>query len=186
MSYYALISSLPSLTLNGSAVITLEYFLSSCEAYINGEKYRILEELSLDPQGNGFAENTLAGRYAAWECALRNAIVKRRSKVTDRDPESFLNKDIEEDHEAERIAAAAWNISNPLERERILDQARWMKIEDLENGEQFSFEQLCAYKLKLLIQRKWLGRSQDRAAQNLELSTESVVRSIESKSKQEN
>lgn len=186
MSYYALISSLPMLTLEGNAGITVERFLSCCETYVKGEKYRILEELGLDPAADQFKAGSLPGRYAAWECALRNAIVRSRSNKLERDPAVFLNKEAGVEGDTERAAAAAWATVNPLEREKILDQARWMKIEELECGERFSFEQLCAYKLKLLLQLKWIGRFQERAAENLELSAESVVRSIETNTKQEN
>ena len=84
------------------------------------------------------------------------------------------------------ILAAAWMVSSPLEREKILDQARWEKIEELEAGQLFSFEQLCAYKLKLLLQLKWVGRSPEQAAQNLDLAPSMVERSIELQTKQEN
>ena len=186
MSYYALISSLPMLLPEGNAGMTPERFLSACGTYVKGEKYRILEELGLDPMPDQFKPDSLPGRYAAWECALRNAIVRSRSNKLDRDPAAYLNKEAGVEGDTERAAAAAWTVSDPLERERILDQARWMKIEELEAGSLFSFEQLCAYKLKMLLQLKWLGRSRERAAENLELSTDAVVRSIELKTKQEN
>ena len=186
MSYYALISSLPMLTLEGDSGFTPERFLSYCETYIEGEKLKILEDLALDPSLNRFKADSLPGCYAQWECALRNAIVKKRARSLNVEAESFLNKEAQEETDVERIVSAAWMISSPLERELILDRARWEKIEELEAGNSFNFEQLCAYKLKLLLQRKWLGRSPEQAAQNLELATEKVERSIELQTKQEN
>ena len=186
MSYYALISSLPMLTLDGNAGMTPERFLSACEMYVKGEKYWILQELGLDPSPDRFKSGTLPGNYAAWECALRNAIVRSRANKLDRDPGSYLNRAAGTEGDTERAVSAAWATANPLERERILDQARWMKIEELESGFPFSFERLCAYKLKMLLQLKWLGRVQEHAAQNLEDSANAVVSSIEMKTKQEN
>ena len=186
MSYYALISSLPMVLLEGDAGITVDRFLSYCAACVKKEQYKILEKLALDLSPADFKADSVPGRYAAWEAALRNAIVKCRSRKMDCDPEAYLNKTAEEEFDAERAATSAWLVTNPLEREKLLDQARWQKLEELEFGTQFSFDQLCVYKLKLLLQRKWLGRVQELAAKNLELSVEAVIRSIESKTKQEN
>lgn len=188
MSYYALISSLPMLTLEGNSGFTPERFHSYCEVYVSGDKLKILDDLGLDPSLEQFSADSLPGRYAAWECALRNAIVRKRSRKLNVDAAEYLNEDprTEAESDVERTASAAWMISNPLERERLLDRARWEKIEELEAGQLFSFEQLCAYKLKLLLQLKWLGRVPEQAAQNLELSTQAVERSLELQTKQEN
>ncbi|MBQ9772484.1 MAG: DUF2764 family protein [Lentisphaeria bacterium] len=186
MSYYALISSLPMLLLEGNAGFTPERFLSYCDAYVSGDKLKILEDLGLDPSLERFKPNSLPGRYAIWECALRNAIVRKRSHKLNVDAAKYLNEDAWTEADVERIVAAAWMVSSPLEREKILDQARWEKIEELEAGQLFSFEQLCAYKLKLLLQLKWVGRSPEQAAQNLDLATSMVERSIELQTKQEN
>lgn len=186
MGYYALISSLPMLTLDGNAGMTPERFLSSCQTYVKGDKYKILEELGLDPQPGQFKTGTFPAKYAEWECSLRNAVVRKRAGRLDRNPGAYLNAEAAEECDTDRAAAAAFTVEDPLERERILDQARWMKIEELESGSQFSFERLCAYKLKMLIQLKWLGRVQERATENLDRSTDAVIRSIESKTKQEN
>lgn len=186
MSYYALISSLPMVLLEGDAGITVERFLSYCAPCVKDEQYKILEDLVLDLSPERFKKSSVPGRYAAWEASLRNAIVKFRSRKMDCDPADYLNAAAEELIDAERAAASAWLVTNPLEREKLLDQARWQKLEELEFGTQFSFDQLCVYKLKLLLQLKWLGRVQEQAAKNLELSAEAVVRSIESKTKQEN
>ena len=186
MGYYALISSLPMLTLDGDSGMTMKYFLSSCESSLPEKKYNILEKLELIPDPTEIESCSFTERYGAWENALRNAIVRVRANKLDRDPADYLKEKDSFELDAERAVAAAWAVTNPLERERILDQARWNKIEELAGGDTFSFEQLCAYKLKLILQRKWIERAADRAARNLDLSTGNVLNSIEQNMKQEN
>ncbi|MBQ7402272.1 MAG: DUF2764 family protein [Lentisphaeria bacterium] len=185
MGYFALISSLPMLTLDGTNAITAEQFLSCCETYVTEKELRILQELKFPPSPEDFEPSTFAGRYAAWECALRNAVVRIRANKTGRSAGKYLNPEGGIEADAERAVSAAWAVGNPLERERILDQARWMKLEELESGTLFSFEQLCAYKLKLLLQKKWNDRSEKQAAYNLEASIDAVLNSIETNTKQE-
>ena len=179
MAYYALLASLPMLTCEGNAGITPDYFLSCCSAFVDGDKFRILEILTLDPEPECFPESSFAQRFSLWECALRNAIVHVRSEKWNRDPSDYIKKEIESEADSDRLAATALSIKNPLERERYLDQVRWEKIEEMEFGGQFTFDQLCAYKLKLLIQQKWIRREQSNAAGNLELAVESVCRQTE-------
>ena len=186
MGYYALISSLPMLTLDGDSGMTMKYFLSSCESCLPEKKYNILEKLELIPNPAESGNCSFTEQYGIWENALRNAIVRIRANKLDRNPEEYLNEKDSFELDAERAVVAAWAVANPLEREQILDQARWNKIEELAGGDTFSFEQLCAYKLKLILQRKWIERAADRAARNLDLSTENVLNSVEQNMKQEN
>ena len=89
MSYYALISSLPMLLLDGNAEFTTERFYSYCENYLKEENLQILKDLDLDPVLGRFKADSLPGRYAAWECALRNAIVKIRARKLDCEAAEF-------------------------------------------------------------------------------------------------
>ena len=180
MHYYALISSLPMLTLENDTGMTVERFLSACQSFVNKAEFRILEELTLDSPPESFGKTSFAGRYAAWEASLRNAIVRARAGKAGADPAAYLNRDAEVEADAERAVNTAWAAGNPLEREFILDRARWTKIEELESGKPFSFEKICAYKLKLLVQRKWTDRRKGKPEDNLEQSVNSVARASES------
>ena len=180
MHYYALISSLPALLPDVDSGITPEKFLSDCQAYVGGADYRLLEQLSLDPVPGEFPKGSFARKYSEWECALRNAIVRFRSGKIGADPISYLNRDAGVEADAERAVSSAYSVGSPLERERILDHARWTKIEELETGNNFTFEQLCGYKLKLLIQQKWAHRNPEKAAENLEQATAQISSQTES------
>ena len=65
-------------------------------------------------------------------------------------------------------------LQNPLEREKLLDLARWRKIEEFEFGNRFNFNVLCAYKLKLELLLKWKARDAGQSQKNLDLAAEEV------------
>ena len=56
----------------------------------------------------------------------------------------------------------------------MLDFARWQKIEELEFGNRFNFNVLCAYKLKLELLLKWKARDAGQSQKNLDLAAEEV------------
>lgn len=167
--YFSLLSSLPMLRMGEAPGISMDEFLSSCSVFIRGEKWDLLCRLNLVPQKNcSFAENTLAAEYYQWENALRNSIARLRAAKLGNNFEQFIRQETEFEISANRSAAAAYAMENPLERERVLDTERWNKIEELELGEIFSFDLVCAYCLKLQIVSKWSTRNQDQAKVNLE------------------
>ena len=53
------------------------------------------------------------------------------------------------------LAMNAYRSPSPLEGERILDEARWQKLEELSFGHYFDLEFLLIYALKLLILERW-------------------------------
>lgn len=168
MHYYALISSFPVVTLDSDSGMTADNFLSACQAYIKGDDLRTLEELSLDPSPEKFESGSFARKYASWEASLRNAAARARSARLGIDPTAYLDREAEVEADTERAVNSAWAAADPLERERILDRARWTKIEELEAGKPFSFEQVCAFKLKLLLRQKWADRQNGDPENNLE------------------
>ena len=68
----------------------------------------------------------------------------------------------------------AFAAENPLEREKMLDAARWRKLEELELGNLFNFNVLCAYKLKLELLLKWKARNAELSQKNLDLAAAEV------------
>ena len=63
---------------------------------------------------------------------------------------------------------------NPLEREKLLDLARWRKLEELEQGHLFDFDSLGAYRCKLLIAEKWQKRASGIPSENLDRAASAV------------
>ena len=57
------------------------------------------------------------------------------------------------DAELGRIAAL-----NPAERERAVDRLRWRMLDELTWGNEFEFDHICAYRIKLRLAEKYRGR----------------------------
>ena len=175
MHYYALVSSLPALLPESCQEMTVEKFLADCSTQIPSAEFQILKTLSLDPAEGQFPSGSFGARYMEWETSLRNGLVRARAAGQEKEPAKYLNRNAGIDSDAERAVSAAWLTDSPLEREQIIDRARWAKIEELERGFSFRFEQLCAYKLKLLINEKWKKRQEEKGAENLETATGLVM-----------
>jgi len=155
--------------------MTMEELTSSCELYLSAAQMELFRTLSLSANdASAFPENSFARNYIAWEISFRNSIAKLRAARLNVDPSAFLHADGSYDTEADRGAREAFNAENPLEREKLLDRARWNKIDELVFGNLFNFNALCAYKLKLEIQLKWNARSAERSAENLDLAASEV------------
>ena len=173
--YFSLLSSLPMLQMGENPAICAEYFLSSCSAFIFKNDWDTLCSLRLLPQKDVcLPDSSLAGKYMHWESALRNSLVRFRSAWFGTDPRTFLRDDGSFEADADRVVIRAYAAVSPLERERILDEARWTKIEELEQGKLFSFDNICAYYLKLQIVDKWVSRTGEQAGKNLETASNEV------------
>ena len=202
MELFSLLSSLPYLKLYEKPVISFAKFLEYCANNIHGEHLVLLEELSVlpgrgtkaaVPSGNDYDAlyaafekrirkilpvKALICQYAKWEIALRNSIAAiRASKWRGGEMGANVRPDAVYESETDTIAKAAYSASNPLERERILDEARWNKLDDLarlNHFHGFTYDAVCAYGLKLQIAEKWVSRTSDAAISNLDKAVTTV------------
>jgi hypothetical protein len=117
-------------------------------------------------------------QYAKWEIALRNSIAAiRASKWRNGEIGANVRPDAIYESETDTIAKAAYSAANPLERERILDEARWNKLDDLarlNHFHGFTYDAVCAYGLKLQIAEKWISRTKEAAIANLDKAVANV------------
>lgn len=199
MELFSLLSSLPYLKLYETPYYTFAEFLELCSMRISGVQMALLEQLSILPgckkNGNitgkdydaeyadfqnrirkSLPERALIRKYAEWEMALRNSLAKIRASKWNR-TENSLRENIAYEADTERIAQAAYSAANPLERERILDEARWDKLDELtriNHCHSFTFDAVCAYGLKLQLAEKWVRRSGEAAMANLNKAAELV------------
>lgn len=175
MVLYALISSLPTRSMDEAPAMTEEELLSSAELYLSEAQKRQLRLLTLHTDNaSDFPSGSFARKYTEWEISFRNSIAKLRAQRLNLDPSSYLRAEGSYETEADRLAREAFHAQNPLEREKLLDRARWSKIEEFSFGNLFNFNVLCAYRLKLAIQWKWRKRSADKPEENLDLAAEGV------------
>ena len=185
MELFSLLSSLPELTLFEQPGITHERFLYFCSSYFHGKRMDLLNNLSLHPETGdpavsgilrGFSKNSLPCAYSRWEAALRTSLARIRAS---RNPGrgSLERPDAGYETDADSAARRAYAAPDPLERERILDRARWEKLDELArsgHSHAFQFDSVCAYSLKLLIAEKWTERKEADASANLDRAADAV------------
>lgn len=172
--YFYLGASLPMIKRDESPVLSVEAFLALCQDWVEPERVDFLRKLDLRPvEGLRIPAGSAVAEYLSWESAMRERLAKVRAAKLGR--EDFVVSDADGNFiEAENLAQELHSAPNPLERERLFDNARWRKLEDMELGHIFDFDILCVYKLKLLLRSKWQARQQARGSANLDKAVEGV------------
>ena len=195
--YASLVSSLPLLKMTEAPLVSRGKFMSDCSGMLDEKHLALLREFSLvpglrpgqKPQDGAqdapeaieefigkFPKGSLAREYLVFETALRHSAMKIRAAklgaafAAPKPGHTFF------DPEADRMVRAAFAAPNPVERERILDAARWNKLDELEvrNRTRFNFDTICAYSIRIQIAEKWAARSEGNSAEGLDRTVSSV------------
>lgn len=168
-SLYYLISSLPSLKFGDKPPFSDDKFLSLCAACLNSAKIRELKSVALTPAITARKfENETARKWSEWDTCLRNRIIRLRKPAFHADATTFQKAEKDYFSEIDKLVQEAFSISDPLNREKSIDSARWKKLDDLESGHVFDFEKLVVYRLKLLLLEKWAAKKTDQGKKNFE------------------
>jgi len=156
-----LISSLPLLREGEPPPFSADDFVRRCADWLSPAELDALTDLQLLPPDlpPDLPPHPAVAAWHAWETDLRNRVAGIREAAVQRDPEA-------DRHEAgpacfpgnERIVQEAFAAPDPRERERLLDHARWRRLDDLETSWSFGFDRLCIYKLRLLLAAPWPQR----------------------------
>jgi len=161
------------LSLGEAPAISSEKFLESIGERLLAAEAAELRNLSLSPGDDVSGIDSIQG-WNTWETSMRNAILRMRVKGAsalleryERDGGGFLM-------DTEAAARAAFSKSDPLEREKLLDEARWAFCDDLELGHEFDIVKLAAYRLKLLLCEKRLILSVEKGGENYDAVVDSV------------
>ncbi len=161
MNYYYFVATLPELSFDTPPDMSLEDFITLCEAQLSPRDYKVMKELLASTPditgGSGFAK--------AWqekETQLRNAIVKIRAAKQQKDAAPFLKETKAIETAATRAAEEAFLKKSPLDRELALDHFRWQQIEELAGLDQFTTKAVLAYGLKFKLATRWadMGREE--------------------------
>ena len=103
---------------------------------------------------NSASEDTL-GKWANFEIALRNELVRARARRKKIDPLKFVRLPDPSEAYISHVAMAAYRSASILEGEKILDLARWNFLDSLSYGHYFDLDFLLIYALKLKILQRW-------------------------------
>lgn len=195
--YFSLVSSLPLLKMTEAPLVSHGKFMSDCAGMIDAKKLELLRRLSLVPGAlpgqkpqdaaqdgpdaleefiGEFPKGSLAREYLRFETALRHSAMKLRAAKLGAAFALPKPGHVFFDPEADRMVRAAFSAPNPVERERILDTARWNKLDELEakNRSRFNFDTVCAYSIRIQIAEKWNARNAGNSAEELDRTVSSV------------
>lgn len=178
---YSLLASLPALSMLEKPAITSAAFLEAAEAFVQGKDLEDLRALSLVPAENAnFSKDSFCAQYTAWEMALRSAILRlRTAKRKEALPENGKHE-LTFECDSESAAQRAYAAADPLEREKLLDQARWLKTEELTVRSIYDLNSLGAYYIRLQIAEKWAARKAGDPAANMDAAAEKLTGGSES------
>ena len=198
--YVSLVASLPLLKMTEAPLVSYGKFMSDCAGMIDAKNMDLLRRFSLvpgllpgqkqqdaasdDPNAleefiGEFPKGSLAQEYLRFETALRHSAMKIRAAKLGASFALPKPGHVFFDPEADRMVRAAFAAPNPVERERILDTARWAKLDELEvkNRTRFNFDTVCAYSIRIQIAEKWAARSAGNSAEGLDRTVLSVLAS---------
>lgn len=200
-NYFALKASLPMLRFDEAPPVTSEKFLELCAAFLDTGRMDFLSSLRLDGREvpRLAAEREIGGASAAsgdnpeigsvtayfrWEICLRNTFVQLRAGKLSADPEPYLVKFAPYETSAAATAQEVFSApGDPMEKERMLNAARWRLLDGMEWEHSFDFDGLCLYRVKLLILEKMAARKSPDAAGNLDKAAETAERTVQSTEK---
>lgn len=176
MAYYYLVASLPSIELDGELPWTPEQFLKACENTLEPSD---MMEIRLVMEGEEVRSgHPLLRRWHGRETQLRNAVARHRVARLGIEPASAQREHAEFDVGIERGVADAMKASDPLGRERALDELRWGVAVDLAKEEPFGLGAVLGHALQLRLANRWRGMSDERGRLALEALVESRVTSV--------
>lgn len=145
--------------------MTVDEFLFASKPYLSSKEYSILKRVSLIPQSD-FESSSAADRWNDMEKFLRKRLALSRAKNKGVNPEHRFPTEKGYYFDYDKVAQTAISAENPLEKEKMLDFARWRVIEDLFSLHLFDFETLIAYKLKLELLVKYASLDKHKAKEN--------------------
>ena len=185
--YFALKASLPYLKFGEAPVLSHERFMEYCGAFLGRKELEYLQNLSLQDPGKEPEKGSAEAKFHSFETALRNALVTFRAKKKGRKADIFLreNSGSEADRDMSNLINLLQNASDALEREKILDNARWTFLDEMELGHYADLDALSIYCRKLLILEKWTQYQKEQAGKNLEETVSTVEKTARKTGKSE-
>jgi hypothetical protein len=166
VKYPYLVSSLPTLALGEHPPLTAEAFYFQCTGALSKEDQEELRRV-LDGRFAG-----CTGRFAVNWCSidtqLRNKVAQVRASRRGVDVKSYIQQHPNYDVYIEQVVVDAFAKTNPLDRELVLDQARWYLLDQLALAEPFGLPAVLAFAVKLQIAERWMRINEGRGEPPLE------------------
>ncbi len=133
---------------------SFEKFLNLSQPFITASELALLKELGSIEYNEKQTPATVK-QWQDFQTGLSNELVKIRASRKHVDPQRYLRQAGYVELRTIHAAASASRATSILEAERLLDQEKWRKLDELERGHYFDLDFLIVYVLKLLILNRW-------------------------------
>lgn len=153
--YVYILSSLPALNFGHKAPLSYRSLLALCENLLDEKEISVLSGLSAWDRVTPLSvADRLLESFRSFEVSLRNELARLRAQRRHKDASVYLRPETAWDPWAIHVATNA--LRHPaLDAERMLDEERWKKLDELSLGHFFDLDALISYALKLLILERW-------------------------------
>lgn len=180
MDYYYFISTLPMLAFQRPSFDGgIQAFDEMCRNSLSAEDAARLAKVSIS---NPAAEivSEVQKKFIVWDTNLRNAVAN--IAMPDGGASKYLRKEEDYFSEIESIVQNAASKTDPLEKDRAIDGARFDKIEELSALAKFDFEFLAAFRMKLEIIEKYASLSIEKGEANFDILVKEILDANKNKS----
>lgn len=151
MSLTYLLASLPYLTLDTPPTISPAAFLSVCREQLDVPVVAAITAL-LDNRPD---DHPFVRTWHDKETLLRNAVVRQRAIRLNVEPTLWLRPSTDCNLYIEHAVEAAFQLTDPLIRERALDRLRWSMVDELQGFDTLSTSTILAYAIRLRLSTRW-------------------------------
>jgi hypothetical protein len=162
LAYYYLVASLPRLILGERPPITSVELARMGDGQLSQPDLADLEHIVRGRPDEVAHPGFRA--YVARETQLRDALARARAARVGAEAAAFERPFAGFDGEVERVAAEAMALSDPLERELMLDRFRFRILDGLALPSSFDAIVVLAYAAKLLLVERWYSFEEERGA----------------------
>ena len=147
-SYYYVMSSLPYLDFQIGKVLSIEKFFDSIENALSKEDFLFLKDLS----EFRFTKGTLSiiDQFIEFEEVIRYTLAYVRAENLGRSKDVYLESSYFSSYYLGILKSLCLK-ENPFEVELGLDMLKWQFLTYFEVGNEFNFEKLVIYFLKLML-----------------------------------
>ncbi len=163
MKYWYFAAQLPALLFEVPAPMHLDAFREEAAQHLAPEDLGDLEAALEGRLHAGFG-SAGAKAWAQFESALCSQAAGVRAGRLHVEAGAGLRREAHASAEASAAVVGAFAKTNPDERERALDRARWRKLEEIAASDPFGIGQILAYGLQLTIAERWHRRNDETGA----------------------
>lgn len=168
MSLIYLISSLPMLSFGAPPGVSPAKFLETCREQLDRADADAAETLL---QG-GSSAHPFVEAWRDKDTILRNAVAVERARLAGSEASRWLRPARDCDSQIGSLVEDAFQESDPLKREKELDKARWLIVEELQGPDPLDIKVIFAYAVKLAILSRWSALNAEQGRQTFDALTQ--------------